>query len=287
MPGHALWPYRLVTNLFQQLVDRYSHRFSIETRTPVTAIEYDFSADNAHPYVVITPRGNVRCAQIFHCANAFTGHLLPNLRGKVFPYRGTMSCQSPGSGFPNLGSKYLWLFYKTPIYDADCGTFDGKLFYMHQNAETGNVFCGGDKRQLDEIFTSDDGVMSSTAKDNLSLFVSKRFESPWSQPGTEGTEIHEQWSGIIGLTPDGFPLVGKVPQSISGRAAGDGEWIAAGFNGYGMSQCWSCGEAIGRTALGEPMPEWLPEICVMSESRLADERRMSSEAFLDAMFGKK
>lgn len=128
--------------------------------------------------------------------------------------------------------------------------------------------------------------MSAIAKTNLSSFIAKWFEPPWGGPDAEDAEIFERWSGIIGATPDGFPFVGNVPLSISERA-GDGEWIAAGFNGYGMSQCWSCGEANARMALGEPLPEWFPTVCLMSEERLGDERRMSTEAYLDRLFGER
>jgi glycine/D-amino acid oxidase-like deaminating enzyme len=182
-----------------------------------------------------------------------------------------------------MGSRCLWLFYKTPKYESEPETFDGKLFYMHQNAVTGNIFCGGDKRRLDEIFTSDDGTMSTIAKDNLSSFIAKRFEPPWGGPNAEDAEMLHRWSGIIGLTPDGFPFVGKALQGVSGRM-GNGEWIAAGYNGYGMSQSWSCGEAIARMALGEPLPPWFPSVCLMNEERLGDEDRMGSEAFLSRLF---
>lgn len=225
----------------------------------------------------------MRAAQIFHCSNAFAGHLLPNLRGKIFPYRATMSRQTPAPQFPNLGYKHLFMLYKNQKYDPVTETLDNKLYHMHQNGATGDIFCGGDKRRIVEIISADDGEISVTAKKNLASFMSKTFDEEWSVESPE--KIHENWTGIIGMTPDVFPLVGKVPRSVSGRAIGDGEWIAAGFNGYGMPQCWSCGEAVARMALGEPMPGWLPEACVISDTRLNDEERMGSTAALKFFYG--
>jgi glycine/D-amino acid oxidase-like deaminating enzyme len=40
---------------------------------------------NTFDYVLTTPRGTVRAAKVFHCVNGFTGHLLPKLRGPLFP----------------------------------------------------------------------------------------------------------------------------------------------------------------------------------------------------------
>jgi hypothetical protein len=79
----------------------------------------------------------------------------------------------------------------------------------------------------------------------------------------KGPVVDKVWSGIIGNTPDYLPLVCKLPASITGRGNVDGgEWIAAGYNGYGMVQCWSCCEAIARMALGEATPDWLPDVKV-------------------------
>ena len=90
------WPYRLITNLLQRLLERYSGRFTVETKTPVTSVTVAQDSDNAYPYIVNTPRGAVRAAKVFHCVNGFARHLLPKLRGPLFPCRLSMSTQKPG-----------------------------------------------------------------------------------------------------------------------------------------------------------------------------------------------
>lgn len=282
VPAYAFWPYRLIVGILERLIVRHSPRFTIEAKTPVTAIT--LNADPRYPYTLVTPRGPVLAAQVFHCANAFTGHLLPALRGKIFPYRLTMSGQN--AQVANLGAKYSWLLYKQPRYDPASGILDSSLYYIQQNAATGDLFCGGDRRYIHEMISSDDGEVSETARSNHSTLVSKlwnegRKESMFEDQNSPKlcTEVRHMWSGIIGMTPDSCPLVGKVPRSVSGRQA-DGEWVAAGFNGYGMAQCWSSGEAVARMALGEPTPEWLPEVLLIDEQRLSDERRMGVDAAL-------
>jgi glycine/D-amino acid oxidase-like deaminating enzyme len=279
-PAYAFWPYRLFAGIFQRLIDRYSHRFTIETQTPVISVEHD-PEDSVHPYVLDTPRGKVRASVVFYCCNGFTGHLLPRLRGRIFPYRGTMSRQKPGVQYPNLGSQYLWIFYRPSTFDPKLETLDSKMYHQHQNAATGEIFCGADLRYLDKIVVSDDEEVPQLTADNHDHFVSKVFEEPWNDgeaiDRAKPSEHLNLWTGIIGMTADYFPLVGKLSSSITGRA-GDGEWIAAGYSGYGMCQCWSCGEAIARMALGEPKPIWLPDLCVISEERLNSEHMASKAA---------
>lgn len=99
-PSGAFWPYRLITGTFGNLFARYGARLMIETHTPVCAIS---SAGNrVYPYVLTTTRGSIAAKHIVHCTNAHASHLLPALRGLIYPLRGTMSVQAPHPSFPRL-----------------------------------------------------------------------------------------------------------------------------------------------------------------------------------------
>ena len=71
----------------------------------------------------------------------------------------------------------------------------------------------------------------------------------------------------MGFTSDENPLVGRLPPSIMSRE-GNGEWIAAGFNGMGLSLCVASGEALAYLMLGRNVSDWLPEAFNVSEARL-------------------
>lgn len=158
---------------------------------------------------------------------------------------------------------------------------------MQQNPHTRDLFFGGNKAHIDEIVNADDRQVDAFSKANVSTILPKLFDKRWKDPVTGSVQppvVNKVWSGIIGSTPDHLPLVGKLPASVTGRGGSDGgEWIAAGYNGYGMVQCWSCGEAIARMALGEAMPDWLPDVYVVTEQRLKDEMLMGTEAALGAL----
>ena len=272
----AFWPYRLITRIWEGLLDDHKNRLTIETRTPVTAVSHSSDAPDGYPYVVSTPRGSVRAQKVIHATNGYAGHLLPTLRGKIFPLRGTMSTQKATSQFGQYGTERAWSFCHSGKYDKDTGEFETGLYYSNQNPKTGDIFIGGEKVKLDEIIVSDDSKVSAVSRENISTVLPKFFEKGW-QPG-ERPEVRKVWSGIMGFTGDHLPLVGCLPQSVTGR--GDQEYICAAFNGYGMPQCWSSGEAVAMIALGEPKPEWLPEVYLPSEQRLNDGDRLSPEAGL-------
>lgn len=96
----------------------------------------------------------------------------------------------------------------------------------------------------------------------------------WGQGRTKA-----MWTGIMGLSADGFPWVGRVPMKVSGRTepvvgassskvrelgndangqslhsrislTSPGEWISAGYTGEGMTQAWLSGEVLARMILG-------------------------------------
>lgn len=263
----AFWPYRLVTGLFAKMLSEYDGRFFLETETPVTAVSFEPEKDKDHPYTINTPRGTVRASKVIHCSNGWTGHLLPNLRGKIFPLRGTMSVQKAGSELPHQGGERSWSTIDKPMYDARDGTLTLGLYYITQNATTGDVFIGGEKQKIGEVLNSDDTTISSISKQTLENILPTIFAKGW--PEGEAPEVRKLWSGVMGFTPDYVPWVGQIPKDVTGRA-GDGEYIAAGFNGYGMPLCWGCGEAVAKMVLGkeDEVKEWLPESFLIIQKRL-------------------
>ncbi|EPS34968.1 hypothetical protein PDE_09933 [Penicillium oxalicum 114-2] len=260
----AVWPYRTITGVFAKLLNEHASRFSIETNTPVTAVTYD--AERAtHRRKIHTPRGVVYADQVVYCTNAYTSHLLPQLRGKVFPFRGTMSTQSLTPSLPNHGARHSWSIYHEPTYDPVTGVFTFGLYYMTQNAKTGDFFFGGEQQRLEEILVSDDTVVPTLPAQNLVSIMENTFTSPTGQ-ALKSTP-RRIWSGIMGFTPDGMPLVGRLGRRLTGRPD-DGEWAAVGFNGYGMDKCWLVGELLGAMVAGEDVTGQLPSLYQITDERL-------------------
>lgn len=146
------------------------------------------------------------------------------------------------------------------------------LYYATQNAKTGDIFIGGEKSNIREILTSDDGNICHVAKENIEEVLPRIFER------YDNGTIKGVWSGILAFTADFLPLIGRLPNFVTDPNSSDGttntsrQWIAAGFNGYGMPQCWGAGEAVAKLILGEDEArqevfEWLPEVFEVTKER--------------------
>lgn len=116
---------------------------------------------------------------------------------------------------------------------------------------------------MDESVSADDSVVGRHSVTHLQTvlprFFGKGADAPW--------RLVSSWSGIMGYSADGLPLVGRLPSALTGRT-GEGEWIAAAFNGYGMANCLMSGEALALMMLGKTVSDWLPEAYGLDEKRL-------------------
>jgi len=120
----------------------------------------------------------------------------------------------------------------------DKGTLDPKtnvwswtLYYITQDPNTGDMYIGGEKQKLDQLFVSDDAVIGDIPEEALSKTLPRIFSEGWK----DDPVVKKMWSGIMAFTADMLPLVGQLTEGISGRK-GDGEWFAGGYNGHGMDK---------------------------------------------------
>ena len=114
---------------------------------------------------------------------------------------------------------------------------------------------------MEDLLSSDDSVIAREARESLCNVLPRIYDADVAPVGEQ-----KVWSGILGFTSDGLPLVGHLTEDLTGRA-GDGEWIAAGFNGHGMDKCWLTGEAVAKMAIGGKRPEGFPRAFMVSPER--------------------
>lgn len=181
--------------------------------SPVTALDAASPGD----VCVTTAGGSVRADLAVVCVNARAGSLLPWYADKVDPVRGQMLATAPA---PRV---FDW-----PIY-ADHG-FD----YWRQT-DDGRVVLGG-WRNLDpgaELGLEDrlhDGIQA-----RMTAFL-QRFAP------LRGVPITHRWSGTMGFSRDGLPLVGPAPGT-------PGALAAVGFTGHGFGFAFLAGQALASLAL--------------------------------------
>ncbi|KAI0668610.1 FAD dependent oxidoreductase [Trametes maxima] len=306
--GGAMHPYRFVTSLLSILLTRHPDALQIFTRTPCTCILSPTGGSAAATdslYTVTTPRGTLRARHIVHATNGWSSHLLPALRAKICPARGAMSAQRPGTAL-HTGSGGQPGARSYVFYRGDAG-FD----YLTQ-LPTGahELMFGGGWAQasddgLPELGIVDDGAVNHASQSYLAGALPQYFGlANWGRDAEVGAGDGEdgdvkwgvgrtkaQWSGILGISVDGLPWVGRLPEKVAGRPApkqslekgleksdgttaavrlaAPGEWISAGYTGEGMVHAWMSGKALAHMILDKEneIVDWFPDILRVTEKR--------------------
>lgn len=205
-----LHPVRFVRGAMGAAVSQGARLFE---GSPVTALD----AGSAGEVRVSTAEGEVAASVALVCTNARAGELLPWYADKVDPVRGQMLATAPA---PRI--------FELPVY-ADHG-YD----YWRQD-ELGRVVLGG-WRNLDpgaEVGTAD--VLHEGIQAKMEAFI-RRF------PQIAEIPVTHRWSGIMGFSRDGLPLVGPAPGA-------PGALAAVGFTGHGFGFAWLAGEALAQVVL--------------------------------------
>ncbi|KAI2889475.1 hypothetical protein CBS76997_6460 [Aspergillus niger] len=277
-PGGAIWPYRFVTGVLDQLKKEFSRDLLIETNTPVTGIEeVDGGGDSHLRYLVSTSRGVIRARHVIHCTNAHVGHLVPGLRGRIYPIRGQMSTQHPGQKFRCQGEEHSWILnydrgfdYLTQLPQSEAG----------QMMMFGGGFAQGEGGGITDMGIATDSEISLYADIHLSGALSAVFgRNNWGSVAQQSVE--QMWTGNMGFSADGLPWVGRLPGSTTEREPhreGQGaEWVSAAFSGEGMVLAWLCGKALATMLLihdNELLESkstdlsWFPEQMLVTEDRV-------------------
>ncbi|KAF8901023.1 FAD dependent oxidoreductase [Gymnopilus junonius] len=177
----------------------------------------------------------------------------------------------------------------------------------------GGLLGGNSQATLMNVFgVADDSETDFAIEAYLGGALERYFAGHWgeegNQPDTDASNppngewykgrVKAFWTGIIGLSSDLQPWVGRVPRLVSGRkepkssraqaptprssselkdkltsvhsetnlgatrtAVAPGEWVCAGYTGEGMVHAWLSGQALARMVLGiTEKDEKVPEL---------------------------
>ncbi|KAK2592608.1 hypothetical protein QQS21_009673 [Conoideocrella luteorostrata] len=279
----ALWPYRLITSIWDDLLRTYPN-LSIATHMPVESVAA--SPSQSHHYEVKFPEGVIQTRHVLHATNGFAAKLVPSLKSSLTGAIGHMTAQKPGNDFPKYDGSRSWSVIYNPGFE-----------YITQRPNEkggGDLMIGGgffrSKDQgLDQVGIWDDGKVDTLPLMHIRGCMQSVFEPNWGLGGG----LIKAWTGILGVTGDFMPLVGRIPEK-GNEERGDGEgrgldqlarpgqWIAAGYCGEGMVWAWLCGTAVGimiagkeeedlDEAVGRPgglLADWFPGVLGVNDGRL-------------------
>jgi glycine/D-amino acid oxidase-like deaminating enzyme len=163
-----------------------------------------------------TERGRVVASRVIVATNAYTAALLPSV--PIAPRRGQVLATAP---LPAVIVPF-------PMY-ADRG-----FWYWRQTADARLVVGGARNMDLSgEVGT----------EERLHAAIQAALEQSAARFTAGLVPIETRWAGIMGFTPDVFPIAGELPGN-------EGLYIAAGFSGHGVSLAPRCGMEVAKMALG-------------------------------------
>lgn len=253
---------------------------NLQTNTPATALATDeVNADNGK-WIVQTERGIIKAKKIVLATNGYTAALYKKLQGVIVPLRGQVTAQRPGSGMPTPSLKTTYSLH----YD------DGHEYMIPQQTGTrfeGDIIMGGGLRKvaeggLSQYGETDDSTRDEIISNHLHNCTQDIWGKNWGEDHMDG-RIRAEWSGVMGFSADGFPMVGEIPDE-------KGLYICASFQGHGtryfferktlfkklirrlgMALVWRSAEAATKIMLEEDdadLSDWFPKPYRISKERM-------------------
>ncbi|EUC56328.1 FAD-dependent oxidoreductase [Rhizoctonia solani AG-3 Rhs1AP] len=255
--GNTLWPLKLATKLYQVAKSDNQNlniQLDLFTHTPVTSVE-SITEESRHNCLVKTSRGDIKARFVVHATNGYASYLLPHLAnplGGIVPTQGqciairgsTEASKWPMNACRTVGGYEYW-FPRPPQNVKD------KVL----------VILGGSRKSLPQQGhnIADDSMINPTVAQSLRDFL------PEIYPGEfEECKVEMEWTGIMGFTRSGDPMVGPV--FASGKPVPH-QYISAGYSGHGMPRAFACAEVVagmidaearGVDYLPHGLPEWMP-----------------------------
>jgi glycine/D-amino acid oxidase-like deaminating enzyme len=262
----SLNAYRLVIGILKLALAK---GLNLQCETPATSIsrvnmssDQRPAGDTQYPWSITTPRGMISADKVVLATNGYAAHLYPKLQGVIVPLRGFVTAQRPGKAMPHAGLPNTYSFIYKEGYEYMIPRPKGSRF-------AGDIVIGGGLTKtadegLYEYGNTDDTELNNEVIEYLKHSTANFFGDNWGDDHPDG-RIRRAWSGVMGFSGDGFPLVGPIP-------AVDGLYIAAAFQGHGMVNCFLCAKALAHILTEGKWDEldgWFPRAYRMSESRLS------------------
>jgi len=152
---------------------------------------------------------DVIASRVMICTNAYASGLIESLDGIVTPNRGQMLAIKPHD---RADSKLEFAYYLNHGSE-----------YVRSAPGDQIIFGGARTYHADH---------EATAADEVSDEVQARLESFVKELITTDYDIAARWSGIMGFSPDGMPIIGQVPiHTLENKNV----WFCGGLTGHGMS----------------------------------------------------
>lgn len=187
---------------------------------------FSVTADSTGTRFVKTDQGTIETSMVIYALNGYSPSIHPYFADKIYPTRGQI-----------LMMEKVPFFMEGPCYA------NFYLDYFRQ-IPSGELLIGG-FRQLEkatEVGYSDH--ITEVIQEALHKFVVTHL------PQYQGKSISHRWSGVMGFSKDGQPLVGSLPEDNQ-------IFFLGGYTGHGLGLAFHCGKTLVDLIFGRNIPHWL------------------------------
>eukprot|EP01102_Stenamoeba_stenopodia_P002782 TRINITY_DN12659_c0_g1_i1.p1 TRINITY_DN12659_c0_g1~~TRINITY_DN12659_c0_g1_i1.p1 ORF type:complete len:521 (-),score=115.21 TRINITY_DN12659_c0_g1_i1:8-1570(-) len=260
------WPARATIAIAKLVKERNPQNVHIFTHALVASFK---TLKSHNTSLLVEPEDSDICGMKFrvetkhvvHATNAYSNALLRGLIGVITPARGQVIASSPIMTESEHG--------KVPLILTPCSiSMNEGWEYAIQRRADGRIVMGG-MRWHSSVKEQEVGIFDDSKVDpQISTGLREKFRQSYVPESHKDATITHEWTGVMGCTCDGQPLIGRFPDKLlDPPQKGSNQWIAAGYGGNGMVQCFGAGKEIAEMVTGRKNK---PDISLFDPERFAD-----------------
>lgn len=176
--------------------------------------------------ILKTDNGDFEASMIVLNLNGYSSALHPYFQDKIFPTRG--QC---------LMFEAVPKFMEAPCYA------NFYLDYFRQ-VPTGELLIGGFRQVEKETEVGISDHITEPIQKALHDFVKKHL------PQYENAKVSHRWSGVMGFSKDGEPLIGSIPDDPQ-------IFFSGGYTGHGIGMAFHTSKQLVDLIFGREIPSWI------------------------------
>lgn len=176
--------------------------------------------------VIKTNQLTIESPMIVFATNGYSALMNNYFEDKIFPTRGQILATEPVPKFmegPCYANFVLDYFRQTP---------------------TGEMIIGGFRQLQKDTEIGYADLVSDEIQNALEKFLQKHI------PAVRGAKITHRWTGIMGFSVDGQPMVGALPSDPQ-------TYYVGGFTAHGIGLAFHAGKCLTDSVFGRPLPQFL------------------------------
>jgi gamma-glutamylputrescine oxidase len=219
----SVHPLKLLSLLRQKLETGFKDSAPIQIfeNSEVFALETESSQK-----LVRSKKGDFKSSLVVLATNGYSSLLDPYFNSKIFPTRGQILATEP-----------VPLFMEGPCYA------NFVLDYFRQ-LSTGEMIIGGFRQLQKDSEVGFSDQTTEVIQSALEQFLQTHI------PHVRKAAITHRWSGIMGFSVDGQPMVGSLPHDPQ-------TYFVGGFTGHGLGLAFHSAKSLVDLLYDRPIPNFL------------------------------